>query len=157
MSSSISTPRASKEYLKAQKRPMLNKIIKQHNIINVSRMNITDLRELMYRKKVRELDENFVPPKAKLRAPQVQVKVKELKKQISDIDKKLKEQKQKTVKFVKKVVQKKKRIKGQKQVIKVQDDIIKGAEELDKMAEQVIKDLETEKERLKNFIMNLQI
>ena len=32
MAPGISTPRASKEYLKAQKRPMLNKIIKQHNI-----------------------------------------------------------------------------------------------------------------------------
>jgi len=155
MTTSISTPRASKEYLKAQKRPMLNKIIKQHNIINVSRMNITDLRELMYRKKVREHDPNFIPPRANLRPPQVQVKIKDLKKSIADIDKKLKQQKLKTVKYVKKVVQKKKTIKGQKSVIKDQDDIIKGAEELDRMAADVIKDLETEKERLKNIIMNL--
>ena len=70
-------------------------------------MSITDLRELMYKKKVREHDPNFVPPTPSLRAPQVQVKVKDLKKQIAEIDANLKKQKAKTVKFVKKVVQKK--------------------------------------------------
>lgn len=155
MSSSISTPRASKEYLKAQKRPMLNKIIKQHNIVNVSRMNITDLRDLMFKKKVRELDENFVPPTPNLRAPQIQPKMKDLKKSLAEIDRKLKEQKTKTVKYVKKVIKKTKTIKGQKSIIKDQTDIIKDAEELDKMSSDIIKELEAEKKKLQDIIMSL--
>jgi len=155
MSSSISTPRASKEYLKAQKRPMLNKIIKQHNIVNVSRMNITDLRDLMYKKKVREHDPNFTQPTYDLRAAQIQPKMKDLKKSLAEIDRKLKEQKTKTVKYVKKVIKKTKTIKGQKSVIKDQDDIIKGAEEHDKLAEAIINELEKEKKRLEDIIMSL--
>ena len=149
---SISSPRASKEYLKAQKRPMLNKIIKQHNIVNVSRMNITDLRDLMYKKKVREHDPNFTPPTYDLRAAQIQPKMKDLKKRLVEIDKKLKEQKNKTVKYVKKVVRKTKTIKGQKELIKGQAEIIKDAEEIDKMSEDVIKSLEQEKKALEDLI-----
>jgi hypothetical protein len=155
MSSSISTPRASKEYLKAQKRPMLNKIIKQHNIINVSRMNITDLRDLMYKKKVREHDPNFTQPTYDLRAAQIQPKMKDLKKSLAEIDKKLKEQKTKTVKYVKKVIKKTKTIKGQKSIIKDQSDIIKDAEEIDKMSSDIIKELEAEKKKLEDIIMSL--
>jgi len=151
----INTPKASKSYLAKASRELLNKIVKQHNIKNTSRMKISDLRDLMYQKRVRQHDPDFREPNFNLRPPQVQVKIKDLKKSIADIDKKLKQQKLKTVKYVKKVVQKKKTIKGQKSVIKDQDDIIKGAEELDRMAADVIKDLEAEKERLKNIIMNL--
>jgi chromosome segregation ATPase len=152
---SISTPRASKEYLKAQKRPMLNKIIKQHNIINVSRMNITDLRDLMYKKKVREHDPNFTQPTYELRAAQIQPKIKDLKKRLDEIDKKLKEQKNKTVKYVKKVVRKAKTIRGQKEQIKDQKELLKDAKEIEDMAEDVIETLVQEKNALEVILNNL--
>jgi len=151
----IKTKKASKSYLAKASRELLNKIVKQHNIKNTSRMKISDLRDLMFQKRVREHDPNFTEPSYPLRAPQIQPKIKDLKKSIADIDKKLKEQKKKTVKFVKKVIKKKKTIKGQKSVIKDQDDIIKGAEELDKLSTEVINELEKEKKRLEDIIMSL--
>jgi len=151
----IKTKKASKSYLEKASRELLNKIVKQHNIKNTSRMKISDLRDLMFQKRVREHDPNFTEPSYPLRAPQIQPKIKDLKKSIADIDKKLKEQKKKTIKFVKKVIKKKKTIKGQKSVIKDQDDIIKGAEELDKLAEAIINELEKEKKRLEDIIMSL--
>ena len=151
----INTPKASKSYLAKASRELLNKIVKQHNIKNTSRMKISDLRDLMFQKRVRQHDPNFTEPNYQLRAPQVQPKIKDLKKSIADIDKKLKEQKAKTVKFVKKVIRKKKKIKGQKLTIKEQQDLIDDGEEFEKMSADVIKDLEAEKERLKNIIMNL--
>ena len=101
----IKTKKATIKYLSLQNRPVLNQIIKQHNILNVSRMNIHDLRDLMYKKRVREYDPDYREPKYLLRAPQIQVSAKELKAKVA-------EQKDLTVKYVKKVVEKNKIIKG---------------------------------------------
>ena len=151
----IKTKKASRDYLAKASRELLNRIVKQHNIKNVSRMKINDLRDIMFQKRVREYDSSFNEPTYNLRDQQIQPKIKDLKKSIADIDRKLKEQKKKTIKFVKKVIVKKKKLKGQKIVIKDQEDIIKGGLELEKMADDVIKDLEAEKKKLENIIMNL--
>ena len=152
----IKTKRASKDYLKNASRDLLNKIVKQHNIKNTSRMKISDLRDLMFQKRVREFDSSFTEPTFTLRAAQIQPKLKDLQKELKEIDKKLKEQKSKTVKYVKKVVVKRKKIKGQKETIKDQDDLIKGQFELEKMQDDIIKDLEAKRQDLEDFIMNLK-
>tara|TARA_R110002096_G_scaffold320287_1_gene514325 strand:- start:13 stop:555 length:543 start_codon:yes stop_codon:yes gene_type:complete len=114
----IKTKKATIKYLSLQNRPVLNQIIKQHNILNVSRMNIHDLRDLMYKKRVREYDPDYREPKYLLRAAQVQVSAKELKAKVA-------QQKDLTVKYVKKVVEKNK-------IIKVKDaELLGKASELE--------------------------
>lgn len=107
----IKTRKATEKYLENQKRPILNKIIKQHNIIGVSRMNINDLRDLMYKKRVHEYDTDFKEPRYLLRPRQIQETT-------ADLKKKVHHESERKVHYVKEVVKKNK-------IIKLRDDELK--------------------------------
>ena len=131
----IKTKKATEKYLENQKRPVLNKIVLQHNIIGVSRMNIHDLRHLMLMKRVHEYDPTFKEPKYLLRSQQVQVSSKVLKQNVQD-------EKNKTVHYVKEVIKKNKTIKSRDEQITDYEDLIKTLDDQDAETSGYIKELE---------------